>query len=406
MKETFNMSESEIDRVKVFLQLKAKTISQSEAAEILQLSVRQIKRLFKKFQQSGVLALLSKKRGAGGNHRVDAGIKDLIIALIKDKYLDFGPTLAHEKLKEDHKLRVSISLVRKVMIENSIWEERKAKKKTIYQLRKRRPREGELIQADGSPHAWFEDRGPACCLIHCVDDATGKIMAGLFVPSESTWSYFKLFTQYLKQHGLPLALYVDKHGVFKVNAKEALSGSGITQFGRAMKELDIKLIYANTPQAKGRIERSNQTLQDRLVKELRLKHISDMEKANEYLSTFFKSYNRKFAVLPTSSANAHRPLLASYNLDLIFTKREFRILSKNLTFQYENIIYQLVTDRETYAMRYARVEVRENEEGIITVFYKGKRAAYSTHSRQERQGDILSSKELNQALEELLMRGV
>jgi hypothetical protein len=207
--------------------------------------------------------------------------------------------------------------------------DKKIKKKRVFQLRERRAREGELIQGDGSPHDWFGDSGAKCSLLHCIDDATGKIKAALFAPSETVWAYFELMQMYLKSHGRPLAFYSDKHAVFKVNKSDALSGNGLTQFGRVMQKLDIKMIYANSPQAKGRIERSNRTLQDRLVKELRLNKISTIEEANAFLPAFIEDYNHRFAVVPKDPNNAHRPLLQEQNLDLSFTMQEFRQLSKN-----------------------------------------------------------------------------
>ncbi len=185
----------------------------------------------------------SKKRGRPGNHKLKEGLKEVVRDLIEDNYKDFGPTLAHEKLIELHKLEISLSSVRSIMIKNELWQSGRKKRKKIFQYRERRKRKGELIQMDGSPHAWFEDRGPECSLIYTVDDATGEILAARFVPSESTWSYFGLMEQHIKEHGRPLSLYTDKHVVFRVNHKDAISGKGITQFGRAMKELDIELIY-------------------------------------------------------------------------------------------------------------------------------------------------------------------
>lgn len=186
-----------------------------------------------------------------------------------------------------------------------------------------------------------------------------------------------------------------------MNHKEALCGNGITQFGRAMKELDIKVIFANTPQAKGRIERLNQTLQDPLVKELRLRRISTLEEANIFLPTFIEDLNKRFAVVPRNPNNAHRALLPEHNLERIFIMKEHRVLSKNLTFQYKNTIYQVVTDRESYILKNARVLIHENEEGGIEAFYKGKRLLLKTHILQERQMEEVDSKQLNGLMDEL-----
>ncbi len=288
MERIIPMSTEEIKRTGVFSKLKAKILTQQQAAEDLGLTARQIRRLFKEYKKHGAIALVSKKRGRPGNHQLPSGVKELVLAIIQRKYPDFGPTLAHEKIVEMHNIKISVGSVRGLMIKNNLWVDKKIKRRRIYQLRERRSREGELVQTDGSPHDWFEGRGPKCTLLHGVDDATGKIKAAIFAPTETIWGYFDLMRIYLKIHGKPIALYNDKHAVFKVNRSEALSGDGLTQFGRAIQELGIKMVFANSPQAKGRIERSNRTLQDRLVKELRLNKISTIEEANAYLPTFIE----------------------------------------------------------------------------------------------------------------------
>ena len=404
MKRIITMSSKELDRSEIFYQLQQKVITQEQAAEVLGISSRQIRRLFKEYKKHGAKALISKKRGKPSNHQLSKGLKDLVLAIIQEEYSDFGPTFAHEKVSEVHKIWISIWSVRNIMITNGLWIDKKIKKKRVYQLRERRSEEGELEQIDGSPHAWFEGRAPKCTLLHCIDDATGKMMAALFAPSEAMWPYFSLLQIYLKKHGRPLALYSDRHGVFNVNRSDALTGEGITQFKRAMQELDIKLICANSPQAKGRIERSNQTLQDRLVKELRLNKISTIEEANAFLPTFMEDYNRRFAVVPKKPNNAHRSLLSEQNLDLIFTIQEFRHLSKNLTFQYKNTIYQIQTERETYALRKAKVAVREKADGSIEVLYKNKPLAFTSYDFQQKQGEIVDSKQLNEVMDNLQKR--
>lgn len=402
MERIIAMSTKELERAELFSKIRQKTLTQNQAAEIMGISTRQVRRLFAEYKKIGSLALISKKRGKPSNHQLPEGLKELVLALIKKHYPDFGPTFAHEKIKEIHHLNVSIWTVRKLMIENGLWVDKKIKKKRIYQLRERREKEGELIQGDGSPHDWFEGRGPKCCLLHYIDDATGKIMAALFAPSETVWGYFNLMQMYLKAHGRPIALYNDKHGVFRVNRSSALKGEGLTQFGRAMQELGIKMIFANTPQAKGRIERSNRTLQDRLVKELRLQKISTIEEANAFLPKFIEDYNRRFAVIPKDSTNAHRPLLQEQNLDTIFTIREFRQLSKNLTFQYKNTIYQIIPiERESYTLRKARVAIHEKQDGSIEVLYKNKFLVFRVYHHQEKQGEIIDSKCLNEMIDNL-----
>jgi hypothetical protein len=401
MERILNMSEKELQRTSVLMKLQSKALTQEQAADILGITPRQIRRLYQRFKKYGAKGMISRKRGRPSNHQLPLGVKEYALALIRDKYPDFGPTLAREKLVEIHHMEISVWTVRQLMIAEGLWVDKKVKKRRIYQLRERRCLEGELMQIDGSPHDWFEGRGPKCSLLLSVDDATGKIMAGHFAPTETLWGYYDLMRVYIEKQGRPRASYNDKHGVFRVNRPEALRGDGLTQFGRAMRELDIEVLFANSPQAKGRIERSNRTLQDRLVKELRLNKISTIEEANAFLPTFIEDYNRRFAVVPKDPNNAHRPLHLEHNLDLIFTIREFRHLSKNLTFQYKNTIYQIQTERETYALRKARVTVHEKKDGSIVVLYKGKPLDITAYSSQEKQGEVVDSKNLNEIMDNL-----
>lgn len=402
MKGVISMSMNELNRVEIIKKVLEKSLNQSEAANILNVSNRQIRRMVRQYKDNGVKGLISKKRGSLSNHKLPAGLKELAIGLIEDNYSDFGPTFAQEKLKEVHGLKISVSTIRALMIEKELWEPKRVKKKRVFQYRERRSRKGELMQMDGSPHDWFEGRAAKCSLIYTVDDATSEIMVARFEPTETREGYFYLMEDHIKTYGRPLALYTDKHGVFKVNHNGAISGDGITQFGRAMKELDIKLIYANTPQAKGRIERMNKTLQDRLVKELRLQKISTPEEANAFLPTFIKAFNRKFAVVPKDPNNAHRELLPEHDLNRIFTIKENRTLTKNLTFQYKNTIYQIQTDREAYVLRKARMVVHEYKDGSIEAFYKGKKILLKTYAQQQKQMNEVDSKQLNTLLDKLV----
>jgi hypothetical protein len=398
MEDIIQMSSKELNRSEVINLVNAGRISQLEAARILSISDRQMRRLMAKYKQNGATGLISRKRGMVSNHQLPAHVKELALELIKKNYHDFGPTLAREKLIENHEVKISYSSIRDLMIANDLWTSKRKKHVVIHQLRKRRSQEGELVQMDGSPHDWFEGRGPRCTLIHCVDDATGKILTAKFVPSESVWSYFFLMESYFQKHGKPKAFYVDKHSVFRVNAEGALTGKGVTQFGRAMKDLGINLIFANSPQAKGRIERSNKTLQDRLVKELRLQGISTPEEANTFLPIFLEDLNRRFAVVPQNPCNAHTRLTQEYNLDVILSIQTNRILSKNLTFQYNNTIYQIQTDRSSYTLRRASVTIIEKSDGSIGVFYKNKPLVFSIDLEQEKQGAIADAKTLDEII--------
>lgn len=207
-------------------------------------------------------------------------------ALLREFYPDFGPTLAAEKLAERDGIAVSAETVRRLQIELGLWRPKKRRAKRVFQLRDRRPRFGELIQIDGSPHDWFEGRAPRCTLIVFVDDATGRLTSLRFAPVESAKAYLQALREHVLTHGCPLAFYSDRHGIFRVNAKDAESGDGKTEFGRVAERLKIELINALTPQAKGRVERANQTLQDRLIKEMRLRNIGSMQEGQAFLPEF------------------------------------------------------------------------------------------------------------------------
>ena len=393
------MSNREITRLEVMQRLKEKRLTQKEAARLLGISTRQVKRLWRTYRQKGAQGLVSQRRGKPSNNRLDAGLVQQALDLIKEKYEDFGPTLAHEKLTEIHGLRLSRESVRRMMIAEDIWKPKKAGKLTTHPMRERRACFGELVQIDGSDHAWFEDRGPRCTLLVFIDDATGKLLELWFVPEETFFAYGEAARHYFERYGKPLAFYTDKHSIFRVNQPQTLGkGSGLTQFGRAMQELDIQIICAHSPQAKGRIERANQTLQDRLVKELRLRGISDMPAGNAYLPEFRDDYNRRFAVIPRSKHEAHRPLLSADNLERILTHQEKRTLTKNLTVHYNKVIYQIQTRRPTYAMRNAPVTVCENAQAEITILYQDKPLEYTIYHQAQRQAEVVTTKSLDHQL--------
>jgi transposase len=399
MDELLTMSKRELTRLEIMQRLKEKRLTQKEAAQLLGISTRQVKRLWKAYRETGAKGLINRRRGKPSNHRLDAGVKQQALDLIQAKYVDFGPTLAHEKLTEVHHLELSRESVRQIMVVEGIWKPKRAKKGTVHQLRKRRACFGELVQIDGSEHAWFEARGPKCTLLGYIDDATGQLGELRFVPQESFFAYCEATRGYLERYGKPLAFYSDKHSIFRVNQPRPQGlTSGLTQFERVLQELDIQLLCANTPQAKGRIERANQTLQDRLVKELRLRGISDLQAGNTYLAEFREDFNRRFGVVPRSSHDAHRPLLKRENLDLIFTHQETRTLSKNLTVQANNVIYQIQTSRPGYALRNAQVTVCETAQGEVTILYNHKPLAYTIYHKPLRQAEVADSKSLDRKL--------
>jgi len=399
--EYVTMSDKEVARLKAMEQIEGKRITQKEAAKQLKISERHVRRILRSYRQTGAAGLVSKRRGKRSNNQLKAEVKQQALDLIYSKYYDFGPTLAHEKLIEEHGLELSRETVRQLMIREGVWKAKKARKLVVHQMRERRACLGELVQLDGSPHKWFEERGPTCTLLVYVDDATSRLMELYFTPGETTFSYFAATRRYMARHGKPVTFYSDKNSIFKVNIPNALTGSGMTQFGRAMRELDIEIICANTPQAKGRVERAIQVMQNRLVKEMRLRDISSIEAANEYVVEFMEDYNARFAAQPRSSHDMHRALLSTEDLERIFTLQEQRILSKNLTLQYKKVIYQIQTSRPSYAMRNAPVTVCERENNQIEILYKGHPLDYTIFQKQHRQADIVSSKSINNKLKKL-----
>ena len=302
------MSYEELDRVRVIERVIERRLTQREAARMLGLTSRQVRRLRRAYERDGPEGLASKHRGRPSNRRLASELRREALATVRSRYEGFGPTLAHEKLTELHGLQLSLETLRRWMIEEGLWIPRARREPRIQQPRRRRPCRGELIQIDGCDHEWFEERAVRCTLLVFVDDATSALMELLFCESESAFSYFTAMRSYLEQHGKPVALYSDKATVFRVNTKEPRGGTGVTQFVRALSSLHIDILCANTPAAKGRVERAHLTLQDRLVKELRLREINDVEAANAFAPEFIADYNRRFARTPRSEHDAHRPL--------------------------------------------------------------------------------------------------
>jgi len=392
------MSEKEIKKTEMMSQLAEKQITQQMAAKHLGISVRQVKRLWKEYQKLGAEGLINKSRGKPSHNQLDDELKKRVVNLILERYRDFGPTLVTEKLKEVHGIKISDESVRKIMITEGLWKHRRKRKLRVFQMRERRACFGELVQIDGSDYDWFEGRSPRCTLLVFVDDATGRLVELWFVPHESFFGYCEAARHYFERYGKPGAFYSDKHGIFHINHPNATSGDGMSDFGRAMNELGIEIICANTPQAKGRVERANKTLQDRLTKELRLHNISTPEEANQWLPEFMEDYNNRFATTPRSDLDFHVPLSETDNLDLILCHKETRTLSKNLTFQYRKTIYQIHVDRPTYAMRNTLVTVLQKPDHEVIVLYKNKPIKFDVYYQQQKQAEVVPSKSIDHAM--------
>lgn len=383
MKGAISMSIKETERITIMDDLIAKRIKQKHASKQLGISIRQVQRLVKRYKHEGAAGLTHKNRRRIGNRALSQESKDQIVLLVKEHYPDFGPTLASEKLAERDGIVVSRETVRQLMIAEQLWKAHQRKKVEIHTYRERRSCVGELVQLDGSPHKWFEDRADPCSLIAYIDDATSRIMDGEFVDYEGTFTLFGVTEHYLKTHGKPLSLYVDKHSTFKINRQATIEEElkdfqPKSQVARAMDELGIELIFANSPQAKGRVERLFETLQDRLVKELRLEGISTKKEATKYFrEMYIPHHNAKFAVLPKDPVNAHRSLLPTDDLRRIFTIQLKRIVSHALTVQYKNTRYQLLsTGGYRYTLLRASILVEEDRKGKITLRYKDKIIPY------------------------------
>jgi transposase len=376
------MSHHELDRLGIVQAVATGELRQREAALRLDLSIRQVKRLVRRYRAQGAAGLASGHRGKRANNAIADSTRQWALGLIREYYPDFGPTFAHEKLVEAHGALFSVETLRQWMIADGLWQPGGQHAAHIHPSRPRRPAVGELVQIDGSPHDWFEGRGPRCTLIVFVDDATGRLLGLRFAGAETTEAYMATLRDYLAEHGRPVALYSDKHSIFRVNAEDR--DNELTQFTRALKTLDIEPIHANTPQAKGRVERANQTLQDRLVKEMRLAGISDIEAANAFLPGFLAQYNARFAKAPQETEDAHRPVLhEEAELDQIFSRQHTRKLSKNLTCQFEGREYQVTGHGNGYRLRGAAVTVCAAFDGSITLLQDGKVLPHRTLAEGE-----------------------
>jgi hypothetical protein len=392
------MSERELSRLRVLIDLSDKRLTMEAACTLMGVGRRQVYRLRRGFAAAGPVAVVSRKRGRAGNHRHGETFCRTVLALVREHYPDFGPTLASEKLAARHGLRVGVETLRQWMIADGLWVDRRHRLPSPHQPRRRRDCLGELVQIDGSEHAWFEDRGPMCTLLAFVDDATSRLMALRFVTSESAFDYFRTTRAYLETHGKPVAFYSDKHNIFRVNNGEG--GDRVTQFGRALTALNIDIICANSPQAKGRVERAFGTLQDRLVKELRLAGISSIEAANAWLPGFIAAHNARFGREPANAKDLHRKLSTADNLDEILAWREERTVTQNLTLHYDRML--LILEPTCFARGLVRkkVEVVNYPDGRFAVQFNGTSLAFRRFDKIQtvQPGVIVDNKRLSAVL--------
>jgi hypothetical protein len=398
------MSAGERDRSHVVRRILAGELKQVRAAELLGITPRQVGRLVAAFRARGDRGLVSGKRHKASNNRRDEAERQRIVAALKVRYIDFGPTLAAEKLAEHEGIAVSRESVRQLQIAHGLWRPKARKAKRVHQVRERRGRFGELVQIDGSHHDWFEGRAPTCALLVFIDDATGRLTGLRFAPSETAHGYLELLRAHVLSHGLPLALYSDRHGIFRVNAKDLETGDGKTAFNRVTERLGIAQICASTPQAKGRVERANQTLQDRLVRELRLAGISDMVAAQAFLPGFMARFNGKFAVQPRVGDDAHRPWRQGVPaLDAALAAHDTRTLSKALTFNTGGAKYCVNTGATAgIALRGSKITVRHYLDGRMDVLFKDRLLAVTRVRGLPRVADVADDKTLDARVDALL----
>ena len=360
---------------------------------------RQVFRLLERLRSEGASGLVSRKRGRPSNRRYGDALREQIITIVREHYHDFGPTLAREYLIERHGITVACETLRQLMIQAGLWKDRDARRPRPYQPRYRRDCRGELIQLDGSKHWWMEDRGPQCTLLVYIDDATSELMQLKMVESESTFAYMEATREYIERHGKPVAFYSDKHSVFRNNNASA-KGDGMTHFGRAMEALNIETICANSPQAKGRVERANGTLQDRLVKAMRLEGISTIAEVNAFLPSYMARHNQRFAKVAFDPRDVHRPLAPHDDLRAEMVWREQRTVTSALTLHYNKALFILEPTEISLPLAGKRVDVCEYPDGQLEIRHGEHSLPYRVFDkiRQVNQAAIVDNKHLDAAL--------
>lgn len=374
MEGRIEMSGKEVKRWEVLRRVLDGVLTQRQAAQALKLTDRQVRRLLKRYAQEGVPGLISRRRGVPSNRRIAAAVKEAILGRVRERYADFGPTLAAEYLRGEGST-VSKETLRLWMIEAGLWRAKPGRGQRLHPPRPRRPRLGELVQIDGSVHDWFEGRGARCTLIAFIDDAASRVMLAGFVPAETSQAYLTMLQTYVETHGCPVALYSDRHGIFTKHDPE---DDAPTQFQRATAALGIATIQALSPQAKGRVERLFQTLQDRLVKAMRLAGISNIEAANAWLPQYLADHNARFAVAPKDAQDAHQPYAADADdLARICAIHHCRKLSKDLVVSFNRQRYIVQTGgAPRYALRGQGVDVVTYPDGRIELWHGKERLPY------------------------------
>ena len=372
------LSRKELSRVEVMSRVKGHSLRLCEAAELLELSYRQSKRMWARYRAGGAKALQHGNCGRESNRGYGAKFRARVLEQVKARYADFGPTLATEHLASDDGLEVHAETLRRWMKQAGLWQRRR-RRKPYRQRREAKAHFGELVQLDGSFHEWLEQRGRRGCLMHMVDDATSQAL-GWFSEEETIWAAARVLRRWMERYGVPQALYTDWKNVYvrPPNAEEGMRGeAAATQFGRMCAKLGIRIIAASSPQAKGRVERAHGTHQDRLVKKLRLAGIGNYEQANAYLEQhYLAEHNRRYAHAAAEPADYHRRRPTERQLDEVFWLEEKRVVSQDWVVRYHNRRLQLERQSQHWAPAKSRVLVRENEAGEIAIHYRGQRLGF------------------------------
>lgn len=362
----------ELNRHEIALRLIQKRITEKEARKLLGLkSVRQVRRIKKRVMKEGAEGLPHRGRGKPGNRKLNEDFTNKVMAIVKEKYSDFKPTFAVEKLLENHDMTISKETLRRLMIKAGLWKPKSRKQpKGRHVWRARKENYGEMQQFDGSYHRWFEDRGEEACLLLSVDDAAGKITKAKFDKNEGIAAVFSFWLEYFDGNGLPLSIYLDKFSTYKINHPAAADNRDLlTQFQRAMGQAGVKPISAHSPEAKGRVERMFETLQDRLVKELRLAGISTVGEANEFLKTYIPKFNGQFGVTPAKQADLHRKVNKELKAKLprIFSVQSQRRVNNDYTVLFKNRFFQLLEEQPVTVYKKDTVTVEEHLDGEIRI---------------------------------------
>jgi len=380
MTQYVTMSQKEIKRYDIIKKIINKDLNGTEAAQLLNLTTRQIRRLKKRVEEKGAQGLVHGHRGQPGNRALPSEEKQRIVYLLHEHYYDFGPLLAAEKLDERHKIKRDKGTIRSIMIKEGLWKPKQKKKDKHRKWRQRKACPGEMIQYDGSYEHWFEDRGEKNCLLAAIDDANSQVWAQ-FDEHEGVEPTFNFWRGYLERFGKPFSVYIDKFSTYSMNHKLAKENPDtLTQFQRAMeKGLNIEIIHAKSAEAKGRVENLFKTLQDRLIKELRLNNISTIGEANKFLiEEYLPKFNAKFMVVPRSKANLHKKLTKqeASQLDSIFSRQYERVVRNDFTISHNKGWYQLTKDQPVTICKKDRVLVEERMDKTIQFRLRGKYLNY------------------------------